>query len=140
MSTGADAVIACFGDLLDMARRQDEPQRLLFVFAETVLPEGSTAGQRARFDAGEGGALVPMMAADKAPHEVESFAALVEESRQFDRGWAVVFVAALSGRGGAMPAAAEVESALGRMVEDVRIGAFGRYLPFDRAGRPLDFE
>ena len=50
--------ISCFDDLLRAAREQHEPQRLLFVFANSVLPDDSTPEQRARFQAGEGGAFL----------------------------------------------------------------------------------
>ena len=40
--------ISSFDDLLQMARQQKEPQRLLFVFAGAELPQESTAAQRAQ--------------------------------------------------------------------------------------------
>ena len=95
--------ISNFDDLLRAARGQPEPQRLLFVFAHADLPEDSTPEQCARFQAGEGGALIPQMSVDKSPDELRTFAALVEESRQFGGEWAVVFVAGLSGRDGRAP-------------------------------------
>ena len=95
--------ISTFDDLLQAARLQPERQRLLFVFAVAELPEDCTAAQRARFEAGEGGALTPLMCADKTPEEISAFHALVEESRRFGREWSVVFVAALSGRNGRAP-------------------------------------
>jgi hypothetical protein len=126
--------IACFDDLLQAARGQPQPQRLLFVFAGAELPEDSTPEQRARFDAGEGGALVPLMAADKAPGELSTFAALVEESLQFGPDWAVVFAASLAGRGGRSPTSQEAERPLQAMVEAIRAGAIGGFIPFDRRG------
>lgn len=129
--------ISGFDDLLRVARRQPEPQRLLFVFAGADLPEGCTPEQRARFEAGEGGALVPLMSVDKAPDDLENFAALVEESLEFGRDWVVVFVAALSGRGGIAPTGAASDQALARMTEAIKTGAFGSYMPFDRLGEPL---
>ena len=78
--------ISSFDDLLRAARQQPEPQRLLFVFAQAVLPDDSTPEQRAGFEAGQGGALTPLMSVDKTPEELGTFAALVEESRQFAPG------------------------------------------------------
>jgi len=46
--------ISSFDDLLRAAREQSEPQRLLFVFANAVLPDNITPEQRARFEAGQG--------------------------------------------------------------------------------------
>lgn len=131
--------ISSFGDLLREARLQPEPQRLLFVFAGAELPEDCTPEQRARFLEGEGGALVPLMAVDKAPDELADFAALAEESRRFGCIWSVVFVAALSGRGGRMPTGADTDRSLKRMIEAIKAGTIDPFLPFDRQGHPLLF-
>lgn len=129
--------ISSFEDLLSAARQQPEPQRLLFVFAVAELPDDSTPEQRARFQAGEGGALAPLMSVDKTPEEIRSFAALVEESRQFGPDWAVVFVASLPGRNGRAPSSEEADSSLQRMIESIKAGSTGSYIPFDRRGEPV---
>lgn len=132
--------VAGFEDLLRVAREQPEPQRLLFVFTDVELPEGSGSEQRTRFLAGEGGALVPLMSVDKKPEELGTFAELVEESRQFARDWAVVFVAALTGHDGHAPTEAEADRSLKHMIEAIKTGSFGSFMPFDRQGRPLIFD
>jgi hypothetical protein len=129
--------ISNFEDLLQAARQQPEPQRLLFVFAGVELPDDSTPEQRARFQAGEGGAFVPLMSVDKKPEELETFAALVEESSSFGGDWSVVFVAGLSGRDGRAPTGSEADQSLQRMIEAIKTGAFGAFMPFDRLGNPL---
>lgn len=129
--------ISSFDDLLLAARAQPEPQRLLFVFANAVLPDDSTPEQRARFEAGEGGALAPLMSVDKAPEELGTFDALVEESLQFGGDWAVVFVASLSGRSGRAPTSEEADRSLQRMIESIKAGSIGSFLPFDRQGQPM---
>lgn len=129
--------IANFDDLLRAARVQPEPQRLLFVFAAAELPADSTPEQRARFEAGEGGALVPLMSVDKDPDDLASFASLEQESRQFAGDWTMVFVAGLSGRDGRKPTGAQTDQALQRMIESVKTGSFGSFIPFDRQGVPL---
>ena len=129
--------VSSFEDLLLAARTQPQPQRLLFVFAGAGLPEEATPEQHTRFEAGAGGTLVPLMSVDKAPEDLCAFTDLVEESLQFGHDWAVVFVAGLSGRGGCSPTGDESDQALRRMVEAVRTGAFGAFLPFDRQGNPL---
>lgn len=132
--------IESFDDLLQAARQQSQPQRLLFVFARIELPPDATAEQRARFEAGQGGALVPLMCVDKTPQELSGFAALVEESRQFelpDAAWGMVFVAAMGGRDGQAPSSQDADQPLQRMVEDIKRGAIGAYLPLDREGRPV---
>lgn len=132
--------ISSFDDLLRAARLQPEPQRLLFVFAAVELPDDATPAQRARFQAGEGGALVPLMCVDKTPDQVASFGALVEEARQFTapgRDWAMVFAAALSGTLDKAPTSADAEAPLQRMVDAIKRGAHGTLIPFDRQGRPV---
>lgn len=132
--------ISSFEDLLRAAKQQSEPQRLLFVFADAELPDGSTVEQRARFQAGDGGALVPLMSVDKNPGDLSTFSDLAEESRQFGRDWAVVFVAALSGRGGRAPTDVEADQSLQHMIEAIKSGSFGAFMPFDRQGQPLIFD
>jgi len=131
--------ISSFDDLLRAACEQPEPHRLLFVFAKAVLPDDSTPEQCARFEAGEGGALAPLMSVDKTPEELDTFAALVEESRQFGPDWTVVFVASLPGRAGRAPTSKEADQSLQRMIESIKTGSFNRFIPFDRQGRPMLF-
>jgi hypothetical protein len=131
--------ISSFDDLLRAAREQPEPQRLLFVFANAVLPDDSTPEQRARLGAGQGGALAPLMSVDKTPEELGTFAALVAESRRFGRDWAIVFVASLSGRDGRAPTSEEADRSLQRMIESIKTGLFGSFIPFDRQGQPVLF-
>jgi hypothetical protein len=131
--------ISTFDDLLRAAREQPEPQRLLFVFAGAVLPDDSTPDERAGFEAGEGGALAPLMAVDKTPEEIDTFEALAGESRQFGRDWAIVFVSSLPGRAGRPPTSKEADEPLQRMIESIRSGSFGAFIPFDRLGQPVLF-
>ncbi len=131
--------ITSFDDLLRAAHAQPEPQRLLFVFADAELPDDATPAQRAQFEAGHGGALVPRMCVDKAPHELNSFAALVREAAQFDAAgsWSMVFAAALPGTQHHAPTSADAEAPLQAMVEAIRAGQLGNYIPFDRQGVPV---
>jgi hypothetical protein len=132
--------IHTFDDLLRAARQQPEPQRLLFVFAAAELPEDSTPEQRTRFDAATGGALIPLMCVDKSPDELGTFSELVEESRSLGPEWTIVFVASLAGQGGRVPSSASAEAPLQSMVEAIKLGAHGSFIPFDRNGWPVLFE
>jgi len=132
--------ITSFDDLLRVARRQPEPQRLLFVFAGAELPDDSTPEQRDRFAAGAGGALTPLMCVDKAPDEIGSFSALAEESQRAGPPWVIVFVASLAGRGGSPPASEQAAPALQQMVANIRAGSHHSYIPFDRGGSPVVLE
>ncbi|MGZ5170186.1 MAG: ribonucleotide reductase subunit alpha, partial [Burkholderiales bacterium] len=75
----------------------------------------------------------------KTPEELGTFAALVEESSQFGADWAIVFVASLPGHGGRAPTSKEADPHLQRMVESIKSGSFGSFLPFDRQGAPMLF-
>lgn len=132
-------LIQSFDDLLQVARAQDEPQQLLFVFAGAELPTDASAAQRAQFDAGEGGELAPLMYVDKPVSELSGFDALTDEAARAGPRWDIVFTAALSGRRGQPPSADETDQALQQMLEAVRAGRLDGMLPFDRAGLPVQF-
>ncbi len=129
--------IATFEDLLTAARQQPEPQRLLFVFATAELPDGSSPQEAQAFEAGQGGALVPLMCVDKTPDELHSFEALASESLQFGASWAVVFAASLSGRNGKEPTSQDAEVPLQNMVESIKAGQLGNLIPFDSQGQAV---
>ena len=130
--------ISTFDDLLQASRAQPEPQRLLFVFAGVELPDDATPEQRERFEAGQGGALVPLMCVDKRPDELASFAALVEEASQFGQNkWGIVFAAAMPGSVNRAPTSEDAEEPLQRMVEAIKRGEHGGYIPFDTQGHTV---
>lgn len=129
--------ISNFNDLLMAARLQPLPQRLLFVFATVELPDNPTPEQRADFEAGHGGAIVPLMCVDKGPDELDAFSTLVIEAEQFGKPWAMVFVAALSGSVGQPPDAEAVKKALDKMIEAVKQGDIESFIPFNIQGEPL---
>jgi len=140
MTAMADLSISTFDDLLRAARQQPEPQRLLFVFAGAELPDDSTPEQRARFAEGGGGTLAPLMCVDKAADELDTFSALLDESRTAGPEWAIVFVAGLAGRAGRAPTSKDAEAPLQRMVDAIKAGSHQSFIPFDRSGRPVLFE
>jgi hypothetical protein len=129
--------ITHFNDLLGAAREQPEPQRLLLVFAGASLPDGATAEQRARFEAGESGELAPLMCVDKDPATLADFAMLVDEAASSGPPWALVFAAALSGSGGRSPTDSQIDAALQRMVDAVKAGDLSGLIPFDRQGEAV---
>jgi len=132
--------ISSFDDLLRAARDQREPQRLLFVFTNAILPDDNTPEQRSRFEAGQGGVLAPLMSVDKDPDALSTFAELMDESCQVGSDWDIVFVASLSGRDGKAPTSKEADQSLQRMIESIKTGSFGAFIPFDRQGQPVMFE
>lgn len=124
-----------FDDLLKQACRQPEPQRLLLVFAAAELPADATEAERSAFQRGEGGALAPLVCVDKLPEEIASFGALAEEARATGVTWQVLFVAAMSGRGGHAPNSDEAVQPLRLMVEQIKGGRIARFLAADTNGR-----
>jgi len=126
-----------FADLLQAARTQALPQRLLLVFASVELPDDASPAQRAGFEAGQGGALVPALCVDKSPYEVPSFEALVQEATQLIPDWRFVVAAAMSADPQNAASLAEVDACLQAMVQAIKRGDMGRYLVFDRKGLPL---
>jgi hypothetical protein len=129
--------ISSFDDLLKAARLQALPQRLLFVFASAVLPEDSTPQQRADFEAGQGGALVPMMCVDKSPRDIDSFENLSAQADALNQPWVIVFAAAMSGTVGFPPSSDDAKAPLDAMVQAIKAGEFDGYVPFNRQGEPV---
>lgn len=131
--------ISHYADLLDEARRQPEPQRLLFVFARAELPDNPNQTQREHFEQGQGGVLTPVLCVDKTPDELSDMATLVEESRKTGIDWDLVFVAALAGDGRQPPSSDEAQRPLERMVEALHMGTIDNFLAFDRQGEAVAF-
>ena len=129
--------ITNFTDLLSEARLQPDAQRLLLVFTRAELPDNPTEEQRARFEQGEGGVLTPVLCVDKALEELSDMAALVAESQETGIEWDIVFVGALSGRGGEAPSAEQAEAQLNRMVESLKMGNVDPFLALDRQGEAV---
>ncbi|MGD8709663.1 MAG: ribonucleotide reductase subunit alpha [Ectothiorhodospiraceae bacterium] len=133
--------IVDFQSFLQAAAEQPDPQRLLFLFLKTGLPEDYDEQQAARYHAGQGGALLPVMYVDKTPDELSSFEALAEESRHMGEEWQIVLVAALAGNGGNPPSPEHADEAMKAMVKTVHAGGdLSAYLAFDRNGELLRFE
>jgi len=126
-----------FDNLLVMACQQSQVQRLLLAFATAELPEDATPVQRIEFEQGAGGALVPAMCVDKAASEIIDFASMKREATQFAIPWKVLFASSLSGLGNQSPPDDQVQAALQRMVEAIKLGAFANMLAFDESGHTI---
>ncbi|HJV87401.1 MAG TPA: ribonucleotide reductase subunit alpha [Noviherbaspirillum sp.] len=131
--------ITSYTEFVTAAKRQPEPQRLLFVFAESSLPPNATESQKQSFRAQQGGTLTPIMCVDKLPGEAEDFAGLVEESKRTGQHWDIVFAASLSGRSGVVPSSDSATQALKQMISAIEQGSLARFLAFDRAGELVQF-
>lgn len=134
------AEITDFDSYIAAAHGQPEPQRLLFVFARTVLPEDHDEAEAERFRAGRGGGLLPVMYVDKRPDEVAGFDALAQESRRMGEDWHIVLTAALAGRRGEAPSDERVQEAFDSIIRTIHAGGdLSGLLAFDRDGEPLVF-
>ena len=131
--------IQSFNDLLNAARAQTEPQRLLFVFVSAELPDDATDSGKQRHAQGQGGSLRPVLCVDKLPAEVLDFASLRRESERTEMQWDLVFAAGLSGRGGHPPSADEAEQPLKMMVGAIETGSIANFIAFDRQGLAVSF-
>lgn len=133
------ATLGDFDQLLQAARQQDEPQRLLFVFVERQLGEHASPVQRASFARSEGGYLQACLCVDKPPDEITGFAALVAESERTGQHWDIVFVGSLEGPGGIAPNSDEADQPLRFMVNAINDGRVGEFAAVDRGGNALRF-
>jgi hypothetical protein len=132
--------IAGFYDLLTAARQQPDPQRLLFVFAASDVAPDALQAQKDRYESGDGGELTPVLCVDKRPDELTTFAALVEESRNTDKDWRVVFVAAITDYAPTEPDRKRVDGVFDQIMRMIQAGTLGPLLAFDRSGDPLMFK
>jgi hypothetical protein len=126
--------ISKFDDLLLAASQQVHAQRLLLVFTTAELPDDPTPEQRAGFEAGTGGALVPAMCVHQTPDEIGNFEQLKLQAAQFKRPWRVLFATSLSGKGDDLPAVKDAEHFLGVMEESIRRGRFAGLIAFNAEG------
>lgn len=121
-----------FKELLEAAQSQDEPQRLLFLFAQIEKQESKKHKQR------QHGSVVPLMCVDKLPQELTTFAAFAAEADQVSPDWDFMMVTGLDGKNGQPPSSDEAESHLNKMANDLMMGAdLSRYLIFDRKENPV---
>ena len=129
-----------YESLLEAARQQAEPQRLLFVFLKASLPKEHKNEEKSSFYSGQGGALQPVMCVDKTLEELDRFSDLVKESEKIEQDWQIVLVASLSGRNGVAPDSEETERSLKMMVKTVQHGGdLSKFMAFERDGEPVRF-
>lgn len=132
--------LTSYDDLLELARVQPNPQRLLFVFTHAEIEPDANEMQKENFDAGKGGLLKPIMCVDKPLDELSTFNDLVEESVNTGQAWTVVFVACLSGSGNTMPTSEDANKPLDSMINSINQGMVSQYLAFNREGELLSLE
>lgn len=132
--------IDTYADLLNIARSEKNPQRLLFVFTRAEIEHDANEIQKNAFDKGMGGLLKPIMCVDKPVNELTSFEDLVAESDKTEQTWSVMFAACLSGYNGAMPSSEDANKPLDSMIAAINNGMVSQYLAFNRNGELLSLE
>lgn len=128
-------MIKLFKDLLKMTAEQEQPQRLLFLFAnaDAQNPKKSKKHQH--------GTITPVMCVDKLPEELSNFTALVKEADSIEKNWNFVFIASLSGQNGIAPSTDDAEPYLNKMTHDIESGhEIARYVIFDRQENAIELE
>jgi hypothetical protein len=132
--------ITDYESLLSVAKQQPEPQRLLFVFLRSSLPDDHGEEEARCFHAGQGGALEPVMCVDKTLGELSTFSTLTAEAERVDKDWQIVLVAGLAGRNGIVPSSDDAEEPLKMMLHTIETGGdLSKYMAFDREGEPVKF-
>lgn len=139
-----------FDALLKAAREQPEGQRLLLVFVRVRLPDGVNQAQKDRHAQGAGGALEPVMYADKGVDEVSSFDDLVAQAEatgkhlgkdSVDATWDMVIVGCLGGYGARIPSEIEAQAPLDDMLRAIRHGnSLTHLVGFMHDGSPVQFQ
>ena len=128
-------VIVDVGGFLGMGERQIAVQMPSISFVQDdATADDATAEQKAAFEAGHGGALVPAACVDRLPAELPSFAAFEVEAQSFCPDWVIVFSASLSGRNGQAPSSESAQTPLEQMVAAIKAGQIANFLAFDRQG------
>ena len=121
-----------FNDLLEMTKQQPEPQRLLFLFAQTEDTKGKIKKHQR-------GSISPVMCVDKLPEELSDFASLKKEADSVSKDWNFMFVAGLSGTDGKAPSSDDAEPYLNKMTNDLANGQdLSRYVVINRDEQPIE--
>ena len=115
---------------MEEALKQDEPQRLLFLFAKADQEEAADRGRR--------GTISPVMVVDKLLEEITNFEKLITEADMLTKEWNFIFIGALSGQNGTSPSAADAQPHLDEMTKSLETGqGLSRYMLLDREDKVI---
>lgn len=127
-------MISTFDELIAAAHAQPNTQHLLLVYTHAQLPDDPTPEQRAQFEQGHGGVLVPAVCVDKTAEELVSFEQLCEESQAHVPDWDVVFAAAVEAPPLQSLTPEQIDQAMEMMLARVKQGQITGIAAFDRQG------
>lgn len=126
-------MISNFAQLLSAAAEQDQPQRLLLLFAKA-----ESSGKNKKKNKQQHGTLSAVMCVDKLPEEIASFEALVEEADSVSKEWDFMIIVGLSGKDGKAPSSDDAEPFLNQMTNNLASGQdLSQYVIFDRNQDPI---
>lgn len=119
--------ITNFDQLVQAAKNQPEPQRLLFLFAKAT-------SMKLPYKSGhQSGTITPVMCVDKLPSELTEFKELVAEADKINTKWDFILMAGLSGKNGQPPTSKDADPHLAKMSNDLASGDnISRFAIFDR--------
>lgn len=121
-----------FNDLVNEAKKQNIPQRMLFLFAKAESLKGVFAVKH------KSGTITPVMCADKLPEEIKTFQDLVTEADGISRNWNFVFIATFGDNPLQAPSSKDADSYLKRMCDDLAEGKdLSKYVVLDRDESPV---
>lgn len=124
-----------FNELLTMANQQEQPQRLLFLFAQVEVKNPKKSKHHTQ------GTITPLMCVDKLPEELGSFDELTNEADGINKDWDFVLISGLSGQDGKAPSQDDADPYLNKMTNDVASGAdLSRYMILDRQEQPISMQ
>jgi hypothetical protein len=128
-------MITNFTNLLETAKQQTEPQRLLFLFAKTHEEPTPNAEGQTR------GTITATMCVNKLPEELSTFDAFVAEADAISQEWDFIFVAGLPGKDGKAPTSEEAEEYLNQMTSHLIHGEdIDQYMIFDRSNHLVSIQ
>ena len=119
--------MSVFNDLIEKAKKEEQPQRLLFLFAKATNMMGENSASY------KSGTIDPIMCVDKLPEELTSFSSLVEEADGNTKNWDFILVSSLAGTNGVAPTSEETDPFLQKMSNGLAMGEnLSQYLILDR--------
>ncbi len=126
-------MISNFSELLIMASEQEQPQRLLMLFAKSQSKSGKHNQNS--------GTIFPVICVDKLPADIASFDSLVAEADSINNDWNFIIVAGLNGQNGLAPTSEDADPHLNNMTNALASGQdMSQYVIFDRNQNPVSIQ
>ncbi len=126
-------MISNFSELLITASEQEQPQRLLMLFAQSQSKKGKHNQST--------GTIAPVMCVDKLPSEISSFSSLIKEADGISKDWNFIIIAGLNGAKGVTPTSEDAEVHLNNMTHILASGQdLSQFVIFDREENPVSIQ